>query len=57
MLIGKHVEHHPLSAEIDRRRRDLSLFRWGWDFFERQLALDRTIPFVGSLLLCSLSGG
>ena len=57
MLIGKHVEHHRLWSQIDRIRGDLSLFRWGWDFLERRLALSLAPPDVDFSLFCSVSGG
>jgi hypothetical protein len=47
-----------LSAEIDRSdRHDLSLFRLGWDFLERRLALFDPIPSVSLPNLCLVSGG
>jgi hypothetical protein len=63
-VIISHQAH-----EVDRTdRRDLSLFRLGWDFVERRLALFDPIPSVaipnfrlppGHSLsnLCSVSGG
>lgn len=43
--VGEHVIFHHLSTQIDRNdRRDLSIFRLGWDFLERRLALNDPIP-------------
>lgn len=42
---------------VDRRdRRDLSVFRLGWDFIERLLALQRPIPEYFCPNFCSVSG-
>ncbi|MEO1668295.1 MAG: hypothetical protein AAFU54_26915 [Chloroflexota bacterium] len=42
---------------VDRRdRRDLSVFRLGWDFIERLLALQRPIPEHFCPNFCSVSG-
>lgn len=44
---GEKVLNDGLAAEIDRTdRRDLSIFRIGWDFVERCLALDDPIPIA-----------
>ena len=46
------------AHEVDRTdRRDLSIFRIGWDFIERRLALDDPIPIVFIPNFCSVSGG
>ncbi len=43
---------------IDRTdRRDLSIFRIGWDFIERRLALDDPLPLSFIPNFCSVSGG
>ena len=43
---------------VDRRdRRDLSIFRLGWDFIERLLALQHPIPEYFCPNFCSVSGG
>ena len=43
---------------VDRRdRRDLSIFRLGWDYIERLLALQRPIPEHFCPNFCSVSGG
>lgn len=50
---GEHVLSDGLANEIDRTdRRDLSIFRLGWDFIERRLALDDPIPanFIPALV-------
>ena len=45
--VGDYVLTHYLQSLIDRSdRRDLSIFRLGWDFIERCLALDDPIPPV-----------
>jgi hypothetical protein len=42
---GEHVMAINLNDEVDRTdRRDLSIFRIGWDFIERRLALDDPLP-------------
>lgn len=42
---GEHVIRRRRVDEVDRTdRRDLSIFRLGWDFIERRLALDDPIP-------------
>lgn len=47
-----------LTAEIDRSdRQDLSIFRLGWDFLERRLALFDPIPSVSIPNFCLVSGG
>jgi hypothetical protein len=56
IALGQHVHHHRLWTLIDRQRADLSLFRWGWDFLERCLALDDPIPLLDLPNLCSVSG-
>lgn len=54
--IAEHVVMAGLSGEIDRTdRRDLSLFRLGWDFIERRLALFDPIPDVRLPSFCLLS--
>jgi hypothetical protein len=55
---GERVMARSLSHEVDRTdRRDLSIFRIGWDFIERRLALND--PFPPSFIpnFCSVSGG
>ena len=43
--VGEHVLVHNLAAEIDRsERRDLSIFRLGWDFLKRRLTLNDPLP-------------
>jgi len=50
VALAEHVITHRLTDEIDRNdRRDLSLFRLGWDFLERRFSLfDPSRPFLGS---------
>lgn len=44
---GEGVMCSDLASEIDRTdRRDLSIFRLGWDFIERCLALDDPVPIA-----------
>ena len=55
--IGEHVLFHHLTPEIDRNdRRDLSIFRLGWDFLERRLALNDPIPLCFRPNFCLVSG-
>jgi hypothetical protein len=56
VALGQHVHQHRLWTLIDRQRADLSIFRWGWDFLERCLALHDPIPIVHLPNLCSVSG-
>ena len=45
VLLGQWVIHAGQRAWVDRRdRRDLSIFRIGFDFIERCLVLDRPLP-------------
>jgi hypothetical protein len=58
VALGEHVLSHDLAALIDRTdRRDLSVFRLGWDFLEDCWRLDDPIPRVSIPNLCSVSGG
>lgn len=58
VALAQHVFTHHLTAEIDRTdRRDLSIFRIGWDFLERRLALGDPIPSVFVPNFCLMSGG
>jgi hypothetical protein len=44
---GEQVINDNLANEVDRTdRRDLSIFRMGWDFIERCLALDDPVPIT-----------
>ena len=55
--LGEHVLAHALSGQIDRTdRRDLSIFRLGWDFLEDCLRLLDPIPSVAIPNFCSVSG-
>lgn len=57
LALAEHVITHHLTDEIDRTdRRDLSLFRLGWDFLERRLALSDPIPIVSIPNSCLMSG-
>lgn len=45
--IGDYVQRLNLTSEIDRTdRRDLSIFRLGWDFLQRRLLFYDPLPFV-----------
>jgi hypothetical protein len=58
VALAEHVITHHLTDEVDRNdRRDLSLFRLGWDFLERRLALSDPIPPVSIPNFCLMSGG
>jgi hypothetical protein len=57
VALGQHVHQHNLWTLIDRKRGDLSIFRWGWDFLERCLALYDPIPTVQIPNIHSVSGG
>jgi len=55
--VGEHVIQHKLTSEVDRNdRRDLSIFRLGWDFLERRLALNDPIPECFRPNFCLVSG-
>jgi hypothetical protein len=57
VAMGEHVLTASLCAEVDRAdRRDLSIFRLGWDFIERRLALHDPFPDVFIPNFCSVSG-
>jgi hypothetical protein len=58
VALAEHVILDCLTNEVDRAdRRDLSLFRLGWDFLERRLALCDPIPSVFVPNFCFMSGG
>jgi hypothetical protein len=55
---GEHLLNTHQTHQVDRAdRRDLSIFRLGWDFIERHLALDDPIPTLFVPNFCSVSGG
>jgi hypothetical protein len=57
VAFAEHVITHRLTDDIERTdRRDLSLFRLGWDFLERRLALDDPIPCVSIPNFCLMPG-
>jgi hypothetical protein len=57
VALGEHVEQIHLVSLVDRSdRRDLSIFRLGWDFLERCLALSDPFPDVFVPNFCSVSG-
>jgi Transposase DDE domain len=58
MAMGEYVLFHHLTAQVDRTdRRDLSVFRLGWDFLEDCLRLLDPIPQVAIPNFSSVSGG
>jgi hypothetical protein len=58
VALAEHVILSKLTDEIDRTdRRDLSIFRLGWDFLERRLTLCDPIPPVAIPNFCLMSGG
>jgi len=58
VALGHYVLAHDLAAQVDRTdRRDLSIFRLGWDFLEDCLRLFDPIPSVAFPTFSSLSGG
>jgi hypothetical protein len=57
IAIGEHVRIHHLAHDIDRSdRRDLSIFRTGWDFLERRLLFNDPIPIVFVPAFAKVSG-
>ena len=57
LAVGRHVELRHLIDLVDRHdRHDLSIFRWGWDFVERCLALADPLPIIHPSNLCLVSG-
>lgn len=57
VALGEHIWRYGLRDEVDRTdRRDLSIFRLGWDWLERRLALDDPLPPVRWPLFLKLSG-
>ena len=57
LAVGRQVEIHQLIDLVDRHDRyDLSIFRWGWDFVERCLALSDPLPIILPSNLCLVSG-
>ncbi|NJR12829.1 transposase [bacterium] len=57
MAVGKYVERHRLIDLVDRHdRHDLSIFRWGWDFVERCIALSDPPPILHPANFCLVSG-
>ena len=55
--LGEHVWRSGQRTEVDRTdRRDLSIFRLGWDWLERRLALNDPLPPIRWPTLAKLSG-
>ena len=58
VAMAEHVITTHQTDVVDRHdRRDLSLFRLGWDFVERCLALFDPLPTVALPNFCLMSGG
>jgi len=57
VTMGEYVIQQTLYAEIDRtNRRDLSIFRLGWDWLERRFTFDDPIPILFRPNFCLVSG-
>jgi hypothetical protein len=57
VAVGEYVLARGFAVEVDRRnRRDLSIFRLGWDFIARRLALNDPLPSVFSPCFAKVSG-
>lgn len=57
IALGDWLRCQGLSGWVDRAdRRDLSVFRLGWDFLERCLALSDPLPYVFIPNFCSVYG-
>jgi hypothetical protein len=57
VAIGEYVLDNGYADEVDRTdRRDLSIFRLGWDFLERRLALYDPLPTIFRPNFCLVSG-
>ena len=56
LAVGRQVEIAHLIDLVDRHdRHNLSIFRWGWDFVERCLALSDPLPIIYPSNLCLMS--
>jgi hypothetical protein len=54
---GEYVLHKGFQHEVDRTdRRDLSIFRLGWDWLERRFTFDDPIPILFRPNFCLVSG-
>lgn len=54
---GEYVLQHDLNDEVDRTsRRDLSIFRLGWDWLERRFTFDDPIPILFRPNFCLVYG-
>lgn len=57
IALAEYVLKQGLASDVDRAdRRDLSLFRTGWDFVRRRLVLADPIPIVTIPNFCLMSG-
>ena len=57
IAIGEYVLKNHYGDEVDRSERyDLSIFRLGWDFLERRLALSDPLPNTFCPNFCLMSG-
>jgi hypothetical protein len=58
IAVGEHVISTGQASQVDRSdRRDLSIFRIGWDFIERRLVLNDPVPAVFLPVFTKVSGG
>ena len=57
VTLGEYTLKTGLHTEIDRTdRQDLSIFRLGWDWLERRLALHDPFPILFKPNFCLVSG-
>jgi len=57
VTMGEYVLFHGLHGDVDRpNRRDLSIFRLGWDWLERRFVFDDPIPILLRPSFCLVSG-
>ena len=57
IALGRRVQLNLWIDLVDRHdRHDLSIFRWGWDFLERCLALADPLSLIHPSNLCLVSG-
>jgi hypothetical protein len=57
VTMGEYVLKNGLNGEVDRiSRRDLSIFRLGWDWLERRFALKQSFPILFRPNFCLVYG-
>ena len=57
ITVGEYVLLHGFHGDVDRpNRRDLSIFRLGWDWLERRFVFDDPIPILLRPSFCLVSG-